>query len=129
MAKRRSIEIEGFKHSNPIPGASIVGNLMMSSIIGGRDPKTGGLPPTVEGQLACLFQHVRSFVEAAGGTTDDILKMNFWLREPHKRDVINAEWVKMFPDAAARPARHTQGLTGAGDALVQCDVTAVIGAK
>ncbi len=63
MAKRRSIEIDGFKHSNPIPGASVVGNLMMSSIIAGRDPKTGKLPETLDGQLACLFAHVRAFVE------------------------------------------------------------------
>ncbi|MBX3497928.1 MAG: RidA family protein [Alphaproteobacteria bacterium] len=129
MAKRRSIEIDGFKHSNPIPGASIVGNLMMSSIIAGRDPKTGKLPETLDGQLACLFGHVRAFVEAAGGTPEDIVKLNFWIRAPHKRDAINAEWVKMFPDAHARPARHTQALAGEGDALVQCDVTAVIGAK
>jgi 2-iminobutanoate/2-iminopropanoate deaminase len=126
MTWRRSIEIDGFKHSNPIPGASIVGNLMMSSIIAGRDPKTGKLPETLDGQLACLFAHVRAFVEAAGGTTNDIVKINFWLRAPHKRDAINAEWVKMFPHAQSRPARHTQGLAGEGDALVQCDVTAVI---
>ncbi|MBL8674615.1 MAG: RidA family protein, partial [Rhodospirillales bacterium] len=98
-----------------------------SSIIGPRDPDTGKVPESIDAQLACLFRHAKAIVEAAGGTTSDILKMNFWIREPHKRDAINAEWVKMFPDAAARPARHTQALTGAGEALVQCDVTAVIG--
>lgn len=126
MSKRRSIEIEGFGHSNPIPSASIVGGVLMSSIIGGRDPVTGKLPPTLEEQLANLFLFARRIVEAAGGTTEDIVKMNFWLRDPSKREVINTEWVKMFPDAASRPARHTQPLT-AGDALVQCDVIAVIG--
>lgn len=126
MARRRSIEIEGFSHANPIPAASIVGSILMSSIIAGRDPATGKLPPTLEEQLANLFLFVRRIVEAAGGTTGDILKMNFWLRDPTKRDAINGEWVKMFPDPAARPARHTQPLTGGGDALVQCDVTAVL---
>ena len=129
MTKRRSIEIEGFSHSNPIPAASIVGGVLMSSIIAGRDPVTGKLPPTLEEQLANLFLFARRIVEGAGGTTEDILKMNFWLRDPSKRDVINDEWVKMFPDPAARPARHTQPLTGGGDALAQCNVTAVIGKK
>jgi enamine deaminase RidA (YjgF/YER057c/UK114 family) len=127
MTKRRSIEIDGFKHANPIPGASVVGNLLMSSIIAGRDPATGTLPPTLDAQLANLFLHARAIVEAAGGTTADILKMYFWLREPAKREAINAEWLKMFPDPQSRPARHTQPLTGGGEALAQCDVTAVIG--
>ncbi len=129
MSRRRSIEIEGFGHSNPIPAASIVGGVLMSSIIAGRDPATGKLPPTLEEQLSNLFLFVRRIVEAAGGTTEDILKMNFWLRDPSKREVINGEWVKMFPDPAARPARHTQPLAGGGEALVQCDVTAVIAAR
>ena len=126
MSKRRSIEIEGFGHSNPIPSASLVNGVLMSSIIGGRDPVTGKLPPTLEEQLANLFLFAKRIVEAAGGTTEDIVKMNFWLRDPSKREVINTEWVKMFPNAESRPARHTQPLT-AGDALAQCDVIAVIG--
>ena len=35
---RRSIEIEGFRHVNPIPAASRVGPLLVSSIIAARDP-------------------------------------------------------------------------------------------
>ena len=129
MTKRRSIEIDGFKHANPIPAASLVDTVLMSSVIVGRDPTTATLPPTLEEQMANLFLHVRAIVEAAGGTTGDIAKMNFWLRDPAKRDAINGEWLKMFPDPHSRPARHTQPLAGGGDALVQCDVTAVIGRR
>ena len=38
MAKRKSINWPGFKHENPIPNASMIGNILMSSIISGRDP-------------------------------------------------------------------------------------------
>ena len=42
------------------------------------------------------------------------------------RAALNAEWVKMFPDADARPARHTLTLPPDSRAQVQADFTAVI---
>ena len=107
MAKRKSIEIEGFTHKNPIPAASRLGNMLMTGIITGTDPATGKLADTLEAQCANIFHHVRSIMAAAGGSTDDIIKMNVWMKDRSNRDVLNAEWVKMFPDAASRPARHT----------------------
>ena len=41
MARRKSIHIGEFKHANPIPNASRIGNLLMSGVILGRDPATG----------------------------------------------------------------------------------------
>jgi enamine deaminase RidA (YjgF/YER057c/UK114 family) len=72
-----------------------------------------------------MFSTIRDIVEAAGGSTSNILKMTIWLRDANNREALNKEWVKMFPDADSRPARHTLPLTGSGDTLVQCDVTAV----
>jgi enamine deaminase RidA (YjgF/YER057c/UK114 family) len=80
---------------------------------------------SVEEQCAQMFRTVKDIVETAGGTTANILKMTIWLRDPGNRDALNQEWVKMFPEPESRPARHTFPLTGGGDALVQCDVTAV----
>ena len=51
MAKRKSINWAGFKHENPIPNASMIGNLMMSSIMSGRDPDTGTVPPELDAQV------------------------------------------------------------------------------
>ena len=39
---------------------------------------------------------------------------------------LNVEWLKMFPDATARPARHTLPLPPDSRALVQADFTAVL---
>ena len=52
--------------------------------------------------------------------------MTVWLRDPSQRDVLNGEWLEMFPDPGSRPARHTMPLTVEGDYLVQCDVTAIV---
>jgi enamine deaminase RidA (YjgF/YER057c/UK114 family) len=75
-----------------------------------------------------MFSNLRRILVAAGATPDDVLKMTVYMKDASVRDVINKEWIAMFPDAAARPARHS--ITNphlAGDMLVQCVVTAVIG--
>jgi 2-iminobutanoate/2-iminopropanoate deaminase len=127
MAKRQSINSPVARHENPIPNASRVGNIVMSSVIGGSDPGTRTLPSTLEQQVANVFAAIRGDVEAAGGTVDDIIKITFWVKDPaSQRAALNEEWVKMFPDAAARPARHTLTLPLDSRALVQADFTAVL---
>lgn len=125
--KRRSIEIEGFKHDNPIPSASRIGPFVMTGAISGKDPKTGKIPDDIDSQCALVFAHMRRIIEAAGGTTDDILKLTVWLKDSAHRANVNQEWLRMFPDSDSRPARHTfvnQEL--AGNALLQCEFFAVV---
>ena len=43
------------------------------------------------------------------------------------RAALNEEWLKMFPDAASRPARHTTALGAESNALVTCEFVAVFG--
>jgi len=125
-APRKSVHVEGYRHMNPIPAASCVRGVLMSGVVTGRDPATGQLPATIDEQCAHMFQHVRNIVEAAGGTSADILKLTVWLKNPGDREALNREWVAMFPDPDSRPARHTLALSDSGEALVQCDVTAVL---
>ena len=126
-SRRKSIHIGGFKHANPIPNASRIGNLVMSGVILGRDPATGKMPESLEAQCAHMFAHMKATVEAAGGSTDDIIKMTVWLKDRSQRAPVNAEWLKMFPDEHSRPARHALPMDNMeGGALVQCDFTAVI---
>jgi 2-iminobutanoate/2-iminopropanoate deaminase len=127
MVERKSVNFPGFGHQNPIPNASRVGNIVMSSVIGGSNPGTRELPPTLEAQVANVFGYIRSAVEAAGGKTEHIVKINFFVKDPtSQREALNAEWVKMFPDPNSRPARHTQALPADSRALVQADFVAVL---
>jgi len=126
MARRISIHIPGFAHVNPIPAACRIGNLLVSGGIHGMDPATGKTAESLEDQLRFMFQHVRTVVEAGGGTTDDIIKMSVVMKDRSLRPALNVEWLKMFPDEHSRPARHTsEGNLGPG-MLVQCDIMAVI---
>src|SRR3954469_6922015 len=127
MAKRQSVNGSRARHENPIPNASRIGNIVMSSVIGGSNPGTRELPPTLDEQLANVFAAIKGDIEAAGGTVEDILKITFYVKDPIKdRPVINNHWVKLFPDAEARPARHSQTLPPDSRALVQADFFAVI---
>ena len=125
MSKRKSIEISGFRHQNPIPNATRIGNLLMSGVIVGFDPGTRNMPADLDRQIANMFAHVREIVEAAGGSIDDIIKITVWLKDPSNREALNRHWVMMFPEEQARPSRHTLPIVGESNALVQCDVTAV----
>ena len=71
---------------------------------------------------------IRLCVEAAGGTPGDIIKIEFWMKQPSTgRAALNEEWVKMFPDEHSRPSRHSFNNpdlpTGC---LVQCEIMAYV---
>jgi len=101
--------------------------LVMSGVILGRDPSTGAMPESLDAQCANMFAHMKATVEAAGGSTDDIIKMTVWLKDRTQRGPVNVEWLKMFPDEHSRPARHALPMDNMdGGALVQCDFTAMI---
>lgn len=122
---RRSVEANSVHHVNPIPTASRVGPLLMSSIIPARTPGADDIPEDPGTQLTNLFHHVGEMLEAGGATWDDIVKMTFYVPDLKMRDLINGPWVDHFPDANSRPARHTQLAAGAG-AFISCDFVAYV---
>jgi 2-iminobutanoate/2-iminopropanoate deaminase len=128
MDKRRSIEVSGVKHLNPIPAASRKGPFVVSGAISGADSATGEVPEDLDAQCAAMFANVRRLIEAAGGAPEDIVKMTVWISDRALRPTLNKYWVEMFPDPHSRPARHT---VASGDLVppmqIQCDLLAVIG--
>lgn len=124
---RRSIDLPGVTHKAPIPAGAIVGNLLVSSGIGGKDPETGAYPDDVASQVRFAFANMQALVEAAGGTVEDIAKVTVFLHDRDDRRHVDEEWLHMFPDEASRPARHALPLGREGRALIQLEVFAVIG--
>lgn len=127
MSKRRVIELPGVKHDNPIPSACRIGPHVATGTIFGKDSATGKLVDGAEQQCAVMFANIRALIEAAGGTTSDILKLNVAIREEPYRALINRQWLAMFPDPHDRPARHTVvDPTLAPGVMMHCDFTAII---
>lgn len=128
MDKRRSIEVSGVKHANPIPAASRKGPFVVSGAISGADPESGKVPPDLDAQCRQMFANVRRLIEAAGGTPEDIVKMTVWIADRALRPTLNKYWVEMFPDPHSRPARHTVASPDLVPPMqVQCDLLAVVG--
>ena len=127
MSRRKSVTVEGLTHKHPVPNACRIGKLIVSGAIHGVDPATHSMPVELTAQCANVFANMKAIVEAAGGSTEDIIKMTVYLRDRNNRGSLNAEWLRMFPDEATRPARHSQPLLGDGPSLIQCDFMAVIG--
>jgi enamine deaminase RidA (YjgF/YER057c/UK114 family) len=127
MSNRKSIEVPGLEHVNPIPNASRVGPFLVSGGIFGKDPSTGKVPEGVEAQCEQMFANVRKVLEAGGAAPEDVIKLSVWLKDMANRPVVNKYWVQMFPDQHSRPARHTFPTPDLrAPLLVECEIMAVI---
>ena len=128
MSKRRSFDVEGLGHANPIPAASRIGNLVVTGGISGADAKTGKMPEVVGAQCTNMFANLRTILAAAGATPEDVIRVTVWIKRPEIRTEVNKFWVEMFRDPHSSPARHTMIYDHfAGDMVVQCEAWAVVG--
>lgn len=121
---RQSIDVASFSHVNPIPCASRIGPLLVSSVIAARDPGATTVPDTPEAQYVNLFHHIGQMLTAAGGLWRHVAKITFFVPDISFRDACNPTWVTHFPDPASRPARHTQVIAGAK--IATCEFIAYI---
>jgi 2-iminobutanoate/2-iminopropanoate deaminase len=129
MPKREVVKVSNApKHGeNPIPICVKIGNMIFPSVINGRDPKEPALSDDPNKQIAQAFINMKNIVEAAGGTTDGIAKVVVYLKDFKHREIVNKEWVAMFPNENNRPARHTMTSSELrGKTLIQLDVTAIL---
>jgi enamine deaminase RidA (YjgF/YER057c/UK114 family) len=126
MAKRKCIHIKGMEHGAPIPNGVVIGNMVFSSAIGGKDAKTGVLSEDPAEQAEAMFRNLALFMESAGGTPDDIAHVKLYLKDEKYRDVVNGPWCKMFPDEHNRPARHALKVDLRGKNLFQIEIVAVL---
>jgi enamine deaminase RidA (YjgF/YER057c/UK114 family) len=116
-------------HVNPVPSASRAGRFFATSGVSGRNPATGKFPGTMGEQCAQMFASMRTMLELAGASPEDVVKITVWLKDRSQGDSeVNKEWIAMFPDPRSRPAR-TMLANPRLDApmLVQCDCFGVIG--
>jgi enamine deaminase RidA (YjgF/YER057c/UK114 family) len=126
MAKRKSIHVKGMEHGAPIPNGVVIGNMIFSSALSGKDAKTGVLSPDPDEQAEAMFRNLRLFMETTGGAPDHIAYMKVYLKEEKYRDAVNKVWLNMFPDEHDRPARHAVKAELRGDNLFQIEVIAVL---
>ena len=126
MSKRQPISGPGIpEHSQPFASAVRIGNMIFSSAIGGQDAShaVAADPAT---QIAQAFANMRRIVEQGGGNVGDIAKVVVYLDDRKNRDLVNVEWIKMFPDENDRPVRHTVAGEFSGKRMIQLEFIAVV---
>ena len=126
MGRRQSFQIPGVHHAAPIPYGARVGNTVYSSAIQGIDAATGELSEDVVEQAKHCFNNLRTFLGVAGATADDIVRMTCFLKDLNGREVLNNEWVAMFPDEHDRPARHTSSYDPPRGMKIQIEIVAIV---
>ena len=93
--------------AQPIPAACVVGAILVTGGVSGKDPETGLVPDDPAREVAQAFANLRTIVEAAGGRVEQIAKVTVFVTDRTIRTHLNPVWEAMFPDPDSRPARHT----------------------
>ena len=128
MTRRQSLYVAGGKlHVNPVPDAVKMDNFVFSSGLPPVDPATGKAPDDLEAQTRLVFRHIKELMAQAGGSLDDIVKMEVRLKDASKREALNKIWNETFPDEKNRPVRHTsQPTTMSFNYLIQIEFVAIL---
>lgn len=126
--RRRSIHVSGLEHgTNPIPAAARRGPLLATGAVRGVNRETGVVSGDPREQIGHAFSNLRDIVEAGGATAEDIVHVNVFVAHGAMRGHVNEAWVRMFPDAASRPARHFVQHNLPANLLIQLEALAFVG--
>jgi enamine deaminase RidA (YjgF/YER057c/UK114 family) len=104
---RSTIEVEGLGHKQPIPLATLVGNLLVTSGLNGKAPGSAAPPADAAAEVEQAFANLDAVLAAAGATREEIAELTFSVRDKAVRELINPVWLRWFPDEDDRPVRHT----------------------
>lgn len=106
------------------PHARRIGDLLILSGIGPRDPDTNQvsgdvrdqdgklLSYDIEAQCRAVFRNVRAVLEAAGASLEHLVDVTVYLTDlPHDFRVFNEIWAEYFPSPEHAPCRTTVGVS------------------
>ncbi|HVB01459.1 MAG TPA: RidA family protein [Acidimicrobiales bacterium] len=104
--ERQPVEIDGVRHKDPLPMGARLGRHVFSSVLVTDIPHSKVRPERLDA-IKQVYENMTAFIEAAGGTLDDISNVwtyiGMWDLHPDYVDV----WVEVFPDPSSRPSRKT----------------------
>jgi 2-iminobutanoate/2-iminopropanoate deaminase len=126
---RRSISLLGISpHSNPVPLACVIGNILVTSALMGQEPGTGVFPEDKLREIANAFEALKLTLAAAGASLSDVIKLDLYFADKADRELVNPHWLALFPDETSRPARHALLAILPESCHLQIVAMAVIGA-
>lgn len=112
------------KPLGPYSPGLLVGNLVFVAGQGPLDPKTGAtVGDTIAEQTRQVLTNIRSILEAAGASMDEVVKSTVHLANLEDFAAFNAVYREFFSEPY--PVRTTVGSALLDDILVEIDVIAV----
>ena len=94
-------------HENPIPHASRINNLVMSSSISGKNTETGSYSSDKRDQISLAFKYFEALLEECNLEPQDVLKVEMYFQNKEDRDIVNEFWNNLYQNKSMRPARHS----------------------
>lgn len=126
--KRRTLEIPGIGHHDPIPMGVVTGGVFTTSGVDGRNPETGKPPRGVRAQSAMAMQNLQLLLDQASLPRSALLHVTGLVGEQSYAAELSAAWAEAFPDPATVPAFQLMELgLPARDLLVQVIARGVAG--
>ena len=114
---------------SPYTPAVRAANLLFISRQLGLDPRTKRPFADFAAQVEAAIAGVRTLVEAAGGTLDDVVKTTVFLADLEQFAALNEAYARQF-NGPVKPARSTLQVARLPlDAAVEIEAIAVLGEK
>lgn len=122
--RRRSIQIPGVAHTNPIPFGVRIGRYLFSSRCLPMDPATGQNAEGLEAQLECSLGNATTLIDMGGLTWPDVTQGRAFLTDLAHLPVVRERWNAKFGEASPAPLEAVR-YGGVGSAQVYFEVMAV----
>jgi 2-iminobutanoate/2-iminopropanoate deaminase len=121
---RKTVTAEkGPKPAGPYSHAVVSGGFVFISGQGPVDPETGTMPDAFADQVRQTLENVRTILEAAGSSLDEVVKVNAYVTDLTRFQEFNEVYKEFFPHDP--PARTTVGTSLLGF-LVEIDCIAAV---
>ena len=126
MPKKEIVTVGSAAPNPNLSAATKFGNLVFVAGQTGRHPKTGEVGKDVREQTRNILERVKSILEAAGTSLDNVLTATTYLTRREDLAAYNEEYGKYFP--TNKPARTTVTVASlnAPELLIEITVTACI---
>ena len=121
---RETVTAEGApKPAGPYSHAVKANGFVFVSGQGPVDPETGRMPDAFAEQARQVFENLRTILEAAGASLDDVVKVNAYVTDLTRFSEFNEVYKEFF--SGGPPARTTVA-TGLLGMLVEVDCIAAL---
>lgn len=109
----------------PFSEAVVAGGFLFMSGLVGFGPDGKVVPGGIAAETEAIFREVKRLLALAGGTLEDVVKVNVYLADAAEFSSFNVAYRMHFPSAA--PARISMSVHLTIDARVELDLIAYIG--